>query len=327
MKRILFISPEFFQYYEYIIEELRMQGYEVDRYRDLPSTDTLTRGLHRIDPALVKRKTDSYFKRICNETSEKRYETVLLLYGMTFSFSYEHIKKLKALHPHARFVLYMWDSVKNLKHASEIFSLCDSIFSFEPDDAVGNIRCLPLFYTEMYENVANIKADEKYFAAYIGTAHPQKLKDINEMSSLLAEKYPNQFIYHYMPSKLKFIFHKLKNPEYKKIKYSDLRSEKLSADRIAQVLSQSRCILDAPQSGQKGLTMRTFEVLGAKKKLITSNASISSYDFYRPENIYIYRSGEPFDFDSDFFTKSYSELPSEIYEKYSLRNWVKTLLN
>ena len=34
-----------------------------------------------------------------------------------------------------------------------------------------------------------------------------------------------------------------------------------------------------------------------------------------------------FDFEHPFFTKPYSELPDEIYRKYSLETWAKVLLN
>jgi hypothetical protein len=96
---------------------------------------------------------------------------------------------------------------------------------------------------------------------------------------------------------------------------------------IANIFATSRCILDSAQAGQSGLTMRTFEVLGAKKKLITSNPTIEEYDFYNPTNIYIYKQGQSIDFSNDFFTKPYEEIPTDIYEKYSITAWAKALLS
>lgn len=69
-----------------------------------------------------------------------------------------------------------------------------------------------------------------------------------------------------------------------------------------------------------------LEALGAKKKLITTNEDVVSYDFYRPENIYIYIYNGKIDLDNIFFKENYKELSKEIYDKYSLRNWLKEIV-
>lgn len=62
-----------------------------------------------------------------------------------------------------------------------------------------------------------------------------------------------------------------------------------------------------------------------KKKLITTNKDVITYDFYRPENIYVYDDKIGFNFKSIFFTKEYRKLPKEVYDKYSLKNWLKEI--
>ena len=91
------------------------------------------------------------------------------------------------------------------------------------------------------------------------------------------------------------------------------------------IFKKSRCILDAPQAGQTGLTIRTIECLGAKRKLITTNTDIRYYDFYNESNILIF--DDNVDVNSAFFTNDYQDIPEEIYEKYSLRSWLKTMLD
>ena len=90
------------------------------------------------------------------------------------------------------------------------------------------------------------------------------------------------------------------------------------------IYSDSRCVLDSAQAGQLGLTIRVLEALGAKKKLITTNEDIVNYDFYNEENIYVY-DGKSFDFESPFFKETYKEIDKEVYEKYSLRNWIREM--
>jgi hypothetical protein len=102
--------------------------------------------------------------------------------------------------------------------------------------------------------------------------------------------------------------------------YEPLRS--LEMNKIYQ---DTRCVLDSPQAGQLGLTIRVIEALGAKKKLITTNEDVINYDFYCPENIYVYRGF--FDLKDPFFTEPYKDIDSNIYEKYSLRNWLKEIFS
>ena len=52
------------------------------------------------------------------------------------------------------------------------------------------------------------KSTYKYDCMYVGTAHPQKYYDINRMALGLKSVMPNQFIYHYMPSALKYVYQK-----------------------------------------------------------------------------------------------------------------------
>lgn len=77
---------------------------------------------------------------------------------------------------------------------------------------------------------------------------------------------------------------------------------------------------------QSGLTMRTLETLGAKKKLITSNIDIKRYDFYNENNIFIIED-ENLEGINEFINKDYEDINQDIYEKYSLRSWVETIVN
>ena len=74
----------------------------------------------------------------------------------------------------------------------------------------GDLKFLPLFYTEIYEEIGKKQHNQYvYDCSYIGTAHPQKYMYINKMSQELKTVLPNQLIYHYMPSKLKYLLSNL----------------------------------------------------------------------------------------------------------------------
>lgn len=116
------------------------------------------------------------------------------------------------------------------------------------------------------------------------------------------------------------------NPELRHAHYREFHFDPLAGKEIDRVFADSKCVLDSAQAGQIGLTIRVLEALGSKKKLITTNEDVVSYDFYRPENIYIYIYNGKIDLDNIFFKENYKELSKEIYDKYSLRNWLKEIV-
>ncbi len=326
--KVLLIAPLFFDYYQHMITELEDMGYEVDYVCDTHSNSNLTKAIGRVCKGMIRGATGRYYReQVRPRLTVNKYDYVLVVAGMTFSFPVKYVEEMRRLQDAARFVLYLWDSVRNLPYVPGIQTCFDRLFSFDREDCTANPQYshLPLFYTRPFAEVPPIgEEDCLYDCMYIGTAHPKKYQDINHMSHKLAEVMPRQMIYHYMPSKLKFWYHKCTAREFRGAHFSDFRTEKLSTEEILDYVKASRCILDAPQAGQSGLTMRVIEALGAGRKLITTNADVTAYDFYAPENIYVY-DGE-FDFEHPFFRMPYQPLPAEIHEKYSLRSWLTALL-
>jgi len=88
----------------------------------------------------------------------------------------------------------------------------------------------------------------------------------------------------------------------------------------------SRILADFVISTHKGLSLRTFEAIGYRKKLITTNAEVKKYDFYHPSNIFIW-DGETLDGLDEFIASPYQEIDPAIREKYSFGNWIRYVLN
>lgn len=325
--KLLLVMPNFFNYPELIIEELNELGYEVDFFDDRPSTSSWIKAIIRINKSLIRNYIESYFNEVLKTVSKKKYDVFLLISGQSLSFSEDMIAKIKECQPQARFVLYQWDSQTNFPYIKNVQHFFDKCYSFDRKDVeeTPTLTFLPLFYTKFYEKLG-VKSNNsfKYDFCFIGTAHPKKYKLINMMSKQLESIYPNQFIYYYFPSPLVYFYRKIINKELRSAKYSEFHFKPLKGSEMNNVYEASRCILDSAQSGQSGLTIRVLESVGAKKKLITTNEDIVNYDFYRPENIYLYE-GE-IDLNNVFFKEDYCELDQKIYEKYSLRNWLKEIV-
>lgn len=326
MKKVLFISPVFFDYYKEIIKELENKNYKVDFIKDSASSSNLFKAISRINKKFVQLPMQKYFKNIVLEQiKSKSYDYVFLIAGMTYSFSENMIRKIKTIQNKAKFIMYQWDGEKNISYVKDIHKYFDKVFSFDRIDCKRNnvYTFLPLFYIKEYEDNDKFNTDFIYDVSYVGTAHPQKYKMINEMSSLLKDKLPNQYIYQYMPSKLKYYYHKLTSKEYKNAKISDFNFDKLTPEKINFIYKNSKCIFDAPQDGQVGLTMRTIESIGARKKIITTNTDIINYDFYCEENILIY--DKNWKNNKKFFVTDYKNLSKSVYDKYSLSSWIEEI--
>lgn len=327
MKKILFIAPTFFGYYKEIIKELEKK-YEIDYIEDIPNSSNIYKAVSRVKRNWTKIFVKKYFsEKIEPLILEKKYDYIFMIIGMTFSLFPEMIEKMKKIQNKSKFVMYQWDGEKNISFVKDIHKYFDDIYTFDRIDAEKNnlYKFLPLFYIDKYKEVGKKPRNSyKYDVSYIGTAHPQKIKLINEISKKIKKIYPLQYIYHYIPSKIKYYYHKILNEEYKNIKFKDLKTKKVSFDKAMEIFEESKCVLDAPQKGQNGLTIRTIECLGAKRKLITTNEDIINYDFYRPENVYVYDGS--FDFNSVFFKTDYKEIDVNIYKKYSLNNWINEII-
>lgn len=328
-KRLLLIAPLFFDYYKSIIEESEKMGFRVDYICDAPSNSNVSKALARVNKKLILFQTNKYYKkRLVPIVSQNEYDVVLLIAGMTFAFSEEMIKNIRDRQRKALFVMYQWDSEKNLPYSKRIHRYFDRIFTFDRFDADNQkvYRFLPLFYTREYEEIAKKPRNKTvYDCMYVGTAHPKKYKEINRIASLLKNVLPRQYIYHYMPSLLKYVYQKAFDKQFRNAKLKDFGKKKLSKCEIIDLMKKSFCVLDSPQDGQTGLTIRTIECLGAQRKLITNNIDIKKYDFYNPVNILIFDS-DTVDTGLAFFTEDYASIPTDIYHKYSIENWLKTMI-
>nr|WP_296099750.1 hypothetical protein [uncultured Mediterraneibacter sp.] len=327
-QRMMLIAPLFFNYYKEMIAEAENLGYQVDYICDAASNSNLSKAIGRINKRLIKQSTKKYFSEsVIPQITGKVYDVVLLVAGMTCVFDGDMMKRIREMNPQAKFVMYQWDSEENLPYSTKIHPYFDELYSFDLNDCARSKKYifLPLFYTRDYEKIGMEQVSNFiYDCSYVGTAHPQKYEDINKISTTLKKIMPRQYIYHYMPSFLKYIYHKMFAKEFRHAKRKEFMTEKLDTDQMMHIFEKSKCILDAPQAGQSGLTIRSIECLGAKRKLITSNADIKKYDFYNPSNVLVFDG--KIDPEDIFFKSEYEELDTAIYKKYSLREWLKVML-
>lgn len=324
-KKILLIAPNFFDYEIEIKNELELKGAYVDYLNERPSNSFVTKSLIRLGmKALIQKNIDDHYKSILENSKQIKYDYVIMV--NIEAITEKIICELRAKQPEAFFVLYMWDSIKNKKRAFDSLNLFDSVYTFDESDISLNekIKFRPLFYINDYKEL-KIRNDYVYDLCFIGTAHSDRYHLLEEIKTKAEEYGLNVYFYYYFPSRIFFFFRKLLDKSFRNASYKDFSFNPLKKEQIIDIINQSKCIIDIQHPNQTGLTMRTIEVLGAKRKLITTNDKIKDYDFYNSDNILVLDRKQP-ELNREFINSSYKLLDHGVYKRYSIDLWLDEIL-
>ena len=322
-KSILFIAPSFHGLQNNILSEMIAMGAEVDYYDERPENTTTTKVLIRLKiKILIHHKIINYYNDVLNKTKHKKYNYVFILNMEAMpSIILEALRKQQNF---AKFILFMWDSLELKNISSDILNVFDKAYTFDTYDAQTNnkMNFLPLFYSNEY---AQIKKDKiQYDLCFIGTIHGDRYKLLQKIKKEANKLGLSTYYYMYIPSKIIFYVKKLFDKNFRKININEVRFVPMNMKNIVKVMAKSNTIIDLSYKGQQGLSMRTYEVIGAKKKLVTTHKQVINYDIYNSNNMYILDKNH-ISLKKDFFSNDYCELDKKIYEKYSLRKWVNNI--
>lgn len=325
-KKILFFSPAFFNYENIIADKMRDMGAEVDMYDVRSVTRAFDRALLKISPAIFKKKSLHYYEDIISQNEIKDYDYILIVKcDMTPAYILE---RFRTEYPNAKLCLYLWDSVENIPGVTEKFKYFDTLHSFDMNDCEKYpiLKFRPLFFADQFRKELKASDDYKYDIAFLGTIHSDRYAVIKQVQKIAKEWRLKCYWFLYLQSKFIFRFYMLTKKEFRDVSEDTFSFDKMSAADIAKVVDDSRIILDIQHPKQTGLTMRTIEMMGMNKKLITTNESIKKYGFYNDNNVAIV-DRKNVQIPLEFLKKPYTPLPYEIYEKYSLKSWIFEVLS
>ncbi|WP_395067166.1 hypothetical protein [Flavobacterium sp.] len=311
--KVLFLCPDYFGIYKVIQKEIQAQTlcelksviFEDYKYKN---------SFQKIQNFLAKTFLRKNLKKIW--ASKERISTIAHddYFDYLFVICPDFLlnDELKYVTQRAKkTIVYFWDSFDNIPRYERTLPFFDVKYSFEPKDvAKYNLNLLTNFY---YNTNRNITPSNDVF--FIGTFDERfeliqnvvkSIHTFGKTAQIFLQSNNEKTIAHYQTETIKFI----KKP----ITFAE--SEK--------IYNNSKIILDVQKKIQKGLTFRVFEAMGKGKKLITTNEDIVNYDFYNSNNIFIWKD-QTTAIPNSFFETPYTELPQEIYEKYSISSWVKTI--
>lgn len=215
-----------------------------------------------------------------------------------------------------KYIAYLYDSLARCP-AEHLLHFFDTIFSFDKTDVKNKGFQLITNYNYLPENHANqpSKFDLVYLASY-----DDRMNNAKEIAQKITSF--NKTYQYLVVGKKSW---KKKYLGGNNVNWT-FTSKRLNHEDIPKFYAQGEVILDLVRENQDGLSFRIFEAMALKKKIITNNQTISAYDFYNSNNILIINE-DLSNLGQSFFETDYKELSAEIYQKYTLENWVKTVFN
>jgi len=277
----------------------------------------------RISPQLVAKKTDAFFDAVIEQVRGQPIDQVLVIKGEALSVPL--LERLRKACPKAKFTLYFWDSYGNMPRGTERKVSCfDAAFSFDPQDVAQDKRLQyrPLFFLDHFTKLPSLKQDIDLL--FLGTVHTDRFRVIKTLASRLPRDLRFETVMYYPSMKL-FQVRRVVDPRMWGARTGEFIFKPIGADEVMQLIARTRIAVDVERAVQAGFTMRTIEMVGASKKLITTNPRAQSADFYHPRNIAVFDRKNP-RLDDDFLRAPHTPLPAPVLARYSLSGWLRDVL-
>ncbi|WP_287955744.1 hypothetical protein [Snodgrassella sp.] len=314
---------------ELIEKNLQFHGYEVLRIDSILKFkyNSLWERIYHFAHKHIT-KSNTYKKKL--KAKQSFYKAQQLLANNHYDYTLvirpdiypQNVLTLFKQHTKNKFIGYQWDGlkrfpVKNIIHLFDQFYIFDHTDLTNPDYQNYQLNSITNFYFDMIQP-HHVKKD-KLQAYYIGDHQVCRVAAIEHCAEKLAENGID----------IKFIIPTSKRRDIKcyKSKYITFgKQNRLSYHENLKNVNSADILVDFVISEHNGLSFRHFEALYYQKKLITTNAHVKYYDFYHPNNIFIWDK-KNLDGIQEFLARPFTQINTYIVEKYSFKNWIKSILD
>ena len=343
LKNILIIMPKFYAYQSKIHDDLIARGANVSFYDEEPDK-TKFLVLKRLGKIFKKKNIFARFnkqltEKIIAEMPAGGYDYFLLIRGNVISEDTVNQIKENALKAGAKTVYYAWDSFENMEHHGMLGRQFNKRATFDSVDAKNNsdYELLPLFYSDEFD-ASRVAAPSEFKYDYVSVSaffpfryrYFKAFKKANPDKKLALKLYLSSEVY-----KGK----KFTDPKLVKDLDMDIVSfTPFTPEDIRDMCLNSKAVLDLANETQQGLTMRTMETLGIRRKIVTNNIYLRDYEFYNEDNACVLenlaskadeaeKTGDYSAFTlpgADWLDKPY-QLDEDVRRKYSIHAWLDNL--
>lgn len=313
--KICIISFDFFNFDQNITLELKRRNIQVDhidisqyRYKYTSAFDRISNFFNKLIFKKSIKKIEMEKHVLSHFKNQELYDIILVIRPDCFT-KQTHLEIKKHTN---NYISYLYDSCTRFPIDYLLDGVFDQIYSFDLDD------CQKFGFTfitnYIYIDKKAIKENETNQNVFIIISVDERLPFLNNLANHLSQQ------------NIDFKFLVIGKRKPKDINPNIIYSKKhIFLEDLQNDLENSKVFLDLIRHGHNGLSFRIFEALAMQKKIITTNDSIKEYDFYNPNNILVLNENEDININPDFFTTPYEPLSDEMYHKYTIQNWVKTV--
>lgn len=264
----------------------KSDNYSIENYYT-KNTGIVFRLLRKINSPLLKFYYESWKYQLSD------YDDVILFDN---GYNKAVAKFIRRKNKKIRIHLYFWNTIYPYTEKFIERKLFDSISTFELKDANKyELEFIDTFYSSNVKLEKSNTKDNLVFFLGRNKARSDKLAKLeNEFSNIGVNT--------------KFIIIK---SESDFINYSE----------YLEYLTNANCILEIPQKGQSGLSLRAMESIFLRKKLITTNYEITNHAIFNKNNCFYIEE----DFSNIVDIPKFLDLPFQEIdtENYSFENWLK----
>lgn len=313
--KICLISFDYWGFDQHIIDALQKRGIEASHINLNDFTYSYPNIISRVGNSLSKIILDKNIKNIkkqhfvLDELEKIGHQDIILTIRPDLLDRKTHeIIKTKT----NRYIAYLYDSTKRFPVSHLSKGIFDEIFSFDRDESnYYNFRRISNYiYLPKKEIDPNITYKN---AVFMVISKDSRLKMLDAISRKLDG----------LDIDYKFIVKSNKdlgnvNPKIEWTK-NDIGSKEMQT-----MIEESKIMMDISRAASTGLSFRVFESLAYQKKLITTNEAVKRYAFFDPNNILVI-DPENIEIPKEFFETPYNPIDQDVYNKYTIENWVKTV--
>lgn len=312
---ILVVGREYFFYTQAIVDSMRARTGADVRFVPIEPRGLIYK-FSRFLPVVRKRWLDRFHRAAI--AANREFDPDIVVFIQMHQIE-DRILWYRNAFPKSRFILYYWDSIITHDYSPWIENF-DRIYSFDPEDCARNqqLRYLPLFFVP---ELRHVRATEKPIndLSFVGTAVSRRrydqLADWRKRATAAGLRLDARLVV----SPVFFLRELLRGRLLRNVRF-----RAVSRADVLQSYANAFAVLDLPNNSQTGFTMRTFEALGAHRKLVTSNARVRTAEFHDPRFIAV------LDGQGDLPPAQWirdTSRPFPSFEAYSVEQWVDHLLD
>ena len=215
-----------------------------------------------------------------------------------------------------KLIAYQWDGLDRYPNVYKYIGLFDRFFVFDGDDlGVQSVMPITNYYPVACSDQLHYDESLQSDVFYTGTYSRQRIALLDRLVRDFQSLGQDVKCHLY----------------YKKKRYLPLSNlstvnKPLDYEQNLKYTYNAKIILDLVTPEHDGLSFRFFEAIRFEKKIITTNHRVVEYDFYHPDNIFVWDNSDIKDLEA-FIHRPYVPLSSDVKEKYSFRNWLQYALD